>query len=485
MSFLASFVTGFATQATKDIEERDKELRDEATMRWNSLLKEREKATLRAEKRKEEVDTYARQLSSLGQGLLTEQQIVAAIASGNAKEIVESLSSIKTKLTSEQAKKLIQVGEDQEVPTLAKFREQTTELKPGAVSAPSEDQMRGAFGLRTRAFEQGLKSASAQTGVSMEDIYKTKLGDMPTIKAIVDLTATASPKEFTGDPYARKIAELRLAGATAKSQGDTVAAEAIDKELEIFVKQEQVGKPAKEPPKADPRDQVNALIHEGTLLRREANTLLSSGNKDDIQKGNALFKRADGLDKEANEIFKRIPRVSDAPAAEDPFKNLATFRSDFRGIFSTATEAAQTRIGGSGFVPSVNPITGDRTLTYTGTDPKAWEAIYEERRKLANSYVNTVVQQAGKVPPAMIVAASGMGIDISKDGKVTVQRLGKEAGNIPESTPAAAPQASKPSGVAAARATSTRTIVRTGTVQSGPDKGRKVIEYSDGTREIQ
>jgi len=30
MSFLASFVTGFATQATKDIEERDKELRDEA-----------------------------------------------------------------------------------------------------------------------------------------------------------------------------------------------------------------------------------------------------------------------------------------------------------------------------------------------------------------------------------------------------------------------------------------------------------------------
>lgn len=130
MSFLASFVTGFATQATKDIEERDKELRDEATMRWNSLLKEREKASLRAEKRKEEIDTYARQLSSLGQGLLTEQQIVAAISSGNAKEIVESLSSIKTKLTSEQAKKLIQVGEDQEVPTLAKFREQTTELKP-------------------------------------------------------------------------------------------------------------------------------------------------------------------------------------------------------------------------------------------------------------------------------------------------------------------------------------------------------------------
>jgi len=481
MSFLASFVTGFATQATKDIEERDKELRDEATMRWNSLLREREKASLRAEKRKEEVDTYARQLSSLGQGLLTEQQIVAAIASGNAKEIVESLSSIKTKLTSEQAKKLIQVGEDQEVPTLAKFREQTTELQPGMAKAPSEDQMRGAFGLRTRAFEQGLKSASAQTGVSIEDIYKTKLGDIPAIKATVDLTAVAAPREQAGDPYARKIAELRLAGATAKSQGDTIAAEAIDKELKLLVEQEQVGKPAKEQPKPNPMDQVNALIHEGTLLERRARELLSSGNKDDITEANKLLAERKTKDKEAADIFNRIPRKSDTPAAEDPFKNLGTFRSDFRGIFSTATEAAQTRIGGSGFVPSVNPITGDRLLTYTGTDPKAWEAIYEERRKLATNYVNTVVQQAGKVPPAMIVAASGMGIDISKDGKVTVQRLGKEAGNIPESTPATA----KPSGVAAARATSTRTIVRTGTVQSGPDKGKKVIEYSDGTREIQ
>lgn len=483
MSFLASFVTGFATQATKDIEERDKELRDEATMRWNALLKEREKATLRAEKRKEEIDTYARQLSSLGQGMFSEQQIVAAIASGNAKEIVESLTNIKTKLTSEQAKKLIQVGEDQEVPTLAKFKEQTTELQPGMTKAPSEDQMRGAFGLRTRAFEQGLKSASAQTGVSMEDIYKTKLGDIPAIKATVDLTATASPKEFTGDPYARRIAELRLASATAKNQG--LDATAIDKELTLLVEQEQIGKPPKEQPKPNPMDQVNALIHEGTLLERRARELLSSGNKDSIAEANKLLAERKAKDKEAADIYNRIPRKSDTPPAEDPFKNLATFRSDFRGIFSTATEAAQTRIGGSGFVPSVNPITGDRTLTYTGTDPKAWDTIYEERRKLATNYVNTVVQQAGKVPPAMIVAASGMGIDITRDGKVSVQRLGKEAGNIPESTPATA--APKPSGVAAARAggSSTRTIVRTGTVQSGPDKGRKVIEYSDGTREIQ
>jgi hypothetical protein len=63
--------------------------------------------------------------------------------------------------------------------------------------------------------------------------------------------------------------------------------------------------------------------------------------------------------------------------------------------------------------------------------------------------------------------------------------------NVEEATAAAqasaAPQASKPSGVAAARSggTQAKTIVRTGTIQSGPDKGKKVIEYSDGTREIQ
>lgn len=474
MSFLASFVTGFATQATKDIEERDKELRDEATMRWNSLLKEREKASLRAEKRKEEIDTYARQLSSLGQGLLTEQQIVAAIASGNAKEIVDRLTEVKTKLTSEQAKSLIQVSPDQEVPTLAKFREQTTELQPGMAKAPSEDQMRGAFGLRTRAFEQGLKSASAQTGVSIEDIYKTKLGDVPSIKSIVDLTSLYAEKE---PGYDKELSAAKLAVHRAEMSGDP---EAIKKATAVRDSLIKAGTPAKAVELDDPKDTINKLVSASDLLTFKASELRSIGGQENVANASQLDQFAKQYTKQAKDLFDKIPRKADAPS-DDPFKNLGTFRSDFRGMFSTATEAAQTRIGGSGFVPSVNPITGDRLLTYTGTDPKAWEAIYEERRKLATNYVNTVVQQAGKVPPAMIVAASGMGIDISKDGKVTVQRLGKEAGNIPESTPATV----KPSGVAAARATSTRTIVRTGTVQSGPDKGKKVIEYSDGTREIQ
>lgn len=482
MSFLASFVTGFATQATKDIEERDKELRDEATMRWNSLLREREKASLRAEKRKEEIDTYARQLSSLGQGMLTEQQIVAAIASGNAKEIVESLTSVKTKLTSEQAKGLIQVGEDQEVPTLAKFKEQTTELQPGATRAPSEEQMRGAFGLRTRAFEQGLKSASAQTGVSMEDIYKTKLNDVPTIKAIVDLTAVAKEKDATFDAEQSR-AKLNL--AIAYASGDPEDIQKAESKMKLFTQVTEFGKPPKEQKVVTPQDTINELVSASHALTLKASELRSTGSQEDVANASQLDKFAKQYTDQAKKLYDSIPRKADKEEGGDPFKNLATFRSDLRNIFSTATEAAQTKIGGSGFVPSVNPVTGDRTLTYTGTDPKAWEAIYEERRKLATDYVNTVVKQAGKVPSAMIVAASGMGVEITPDGKVNVKRLGKEAGNVPESAPTATPPASKPSGVAAARASSTKTIVRTGTVQSGPDKGKKVIEYSDGSREIQ
>jgi hypothetical protein len=474
MSFLASFVTGFATQATKDIEERDKELRDEATMRWNSLLKEREKASLRAEKRKEDIESQARQLAAYGKGMITEQQIVAIINSGAGSAVIEQLKELKSPLTKEQAGKLVQVEEGQNVSSLPDYIKQVTELKPGAVSAPSEDQMRGAFGLRTRAFEQGLKSASAQTGVSIEDIYKTKLGDMPTIKAIVDLTSLYAEKE---PGYDKELSAAKLAVHRAEMSGDP---EAIQKATAVRDSLIKAGTPAKAVELDDPKDTINKLVSASDLLTFKASELRSIGGQENVANASQLDQFAKQYTKQAKDLFDKIPRKADAPS-DDPFKNLGTFRSDFRGMFSTATEAAQTRIGGSGFVPSVNPVTGDRLLTYTGTDPKAWEAIYEERRKLATDYVNSAVKLAGKVPPGMIQAASGMGIDITQDGKVTVKRLGKEAGNIPESTPATP----KPSGVAAARAPSTRTIVRTGTVQSGPDKGRKVIEYSDGTREIQ
>lgn len=479
MSFLASFVTGFATQAQKDIEERDKELRDEATMRWNNLLKEREKSKLRAEKRGEEIDDLARKMKAYG--ITDENQIVAALSSGTAPEIVESLTKMKERLTPARAAELIKVEPGQEIPTLAAFREKATTLQPGAAAKPSEEQMTGAFGLRTRAFEQGLKSASAQTGVSIEDIYKTKLGDIPSIKSIVDLTSLYAEKE---PGYDKELSAAKLALHRAEMSGDP---EAIKKATAVRDSLIKAGTPAKAVELDDPKDTINKLVSASDLLTFKASELRSMGGQENVANASQLDQFAKQYLKQADDLFNKTPRKKEIPTPDDPFKNLATFRSDFRGMFSTATEAAQTRIGGSGFVPSVNPITGDRSLTYTGTDPKAWEAIYEERRKLATDYVNSAVKLAGKVPPAMIQAASGMGIDITSDGKVNVKRLGKEAGNIPESTPAAAPQAPKPSGVAAARSggAQAKTIVRTGTIQSGPDKGKKVIEYSDGTREIQ
>lgn len=437
MSFLASFVTGFATQAQKDIEERDKELRDEATVRWNSLLKEREKAKLRAEQRSTEIDDAARKLRAYG--ITDEKQIVAAISSGTASEIIDKLSSMKEGLTTAKAQQLIKIEPEQEIPSLAEFRKKATELQPGLTAAPSEEQMRGAFGLKTRAYEQSLKSASAQTGVGLEEIYKTKLPDVPTIRAIVDLTALGTEKERD---FNAQLSTARLRYKQALASKDQDAIDEAKENLDYFTTAAEFGKKEKKEEQvlSKPQDTINELVAASDLLTRKASELRSSGNAEDVKNASQLDQFAKNYTTQANDIFKKIPRKADGGEPADTFKNLATFRSDFRGMFSTATESAQTKIGGAGFVPGVNPVTGERTLTYTGTDPKAWEAIYEERRKLMENYVATVKEQAGRIPPAMIVAASGMGVNITADGKINVQRLGKESASTePTTTAPAAP----------------------------------------------
>ena len=434
MSFLASFVTGFATQATKDIEERDKELRDEATMRWNSLLKEREKASLRAEKRKEEIDTYARQLSSLGQGLLTEQQIVAAIASGNAKEIVDRLTEVKTKLTSEQAKSLIQVSPDQEVPTLAKFREQTTELQPGMAKAPSEDQMRGAFGLRTRAFEQGLKSASAQTGVSMEDIYKTKLGDIPTIASKIDLTTLMSEKQAN---MASRIDALRMQVSDFENDPaygpDHPSTQALKERLtrENKINSADFGKPEK--------DKTERQKYEE---RAYSYFNQAADSKDKKERDNLIAQGRQLLD------AARLPEKEKAGDADKaPSVTGSTVLS--RAFHAGASQAA-TKIGNAHFTNVPNQQGGvDRVFTPTNPEAERYgTALGHAQVKLivdrykdptTGAYPKWVLDAIPTIPGAKVVNNKPVFLDLG------------EATSAAQST--VAPQASKPSGVAAARAT--------------------------------
>ncbi len=288
MSFLASFVTGFATQAQKDIEERDKELRDEATMRWNSLLKEREKAKLRVEKRSEEIDDLARKLRAYG--VTDENQIVAAISSGTAPEIVEKLSSMKEGLTSSRVQQLIKVEAGQEIPTLAEFRKKATELQPGMTAAPSEEQMRGAFGLKTRAYGQSLKSASAQTGVSTEDIYRTKLPEVPVVAAKIDLTALMSEKQQkNADDIDRARSEVtRLALEFGKDDPRYIAA-AKELRTRLDIASADFGKPEKE----KERTQKQQLEDKGYGFLNQADETTDPKEKQRlIEKGVEVLNRA-------------------------------------------------------------------------------------------------------------------------------------------------------------------------------------------------
>jgi hypothetical protein len=449
MSFLASFVTGFATQAQKDIEERDKELRDEATMRWNSLLKEREKAKLRVEKRSEEIDELARKLRAYG--VTDENQIVAAISSGTAPEIVEKLSSMKEGLTSSRVQQLIKVEAGQEIPTLAEFRKKATELQPGMTAAPSEEQMRGAFGLKTRAYEQSLKSASAQTGVGLEEIYKTKLPEVPVVRAIVDLTAlgTEKEKEYDAELSAARLRSARadaLFNAASKS-GDTAAidearakAQEAQSDLDILLSKQR-GTPEDKPIKPDPKEAINESVMASVQLRTRANNLMMSGNIEDKKEAEKLLQYSDYYQKQANKIYDSIPKAKKEGEQPDTFKNLATFRSGFNTVTNNVMRSVQSSIGGTNFVPVANPD-GTQSLMYTGTDPKAWDKIYNARSEHYKAYVQTVAKQTGgRIPPGLTIAASEFGVDITPEGQVTVKRMGKEEGlALPQSgTAPAAP----------------------------------------------
>lgn len=464
MSFLASFVTGFATQAQKDIEERDKELRDEATMRWNNLLKEREKSKLRAEKRGEEIDDLARKMKAYG--ITDENQIVAALSSGTAPEIVESLTKMKERLTPARAAELIKVEPGQEIPTLAAFREKVTTLQPGAAAKPSEEQMTGAFGLRTRAFEQGLKSASAQTGVSIEDIYKTKLAEIPTVAATVNLSSLMSDKQVKMadriDALRAQVYEFEMDPEYGPNHPSTVAL----KERLIAankINSADLGKPDKEKTERQKfEERAYALFNQ------------AAESKDGKERASLVKQGQSLLD------MTRAPE-KEKDGDKGPTVTGSTLLS--RAFHAGAAQAA-TKIGSAHFTNVPNQQGGvDRVFTPTNT--------YAERygTALGHAQVQLIVDRykdptTGAYPKWVLDAIPTIpGARIENNKPVFL--------NLEEATTAAqasaAPQAPKPSGVAAARAggTQAKTIVRTGTIQSGPDKGKKVIEYSDGTREIQ
>jgi hypothetical protein len=113
-----------------------------------------------------------------------------------------------------------------------------------------------------------------------------------------------------------------------------------------------------------------------------------------------------------------------------------------------------------------------------GIDADARGVLNDAVNNQIREVISTVSDTQGRVPQGMREALASFGIKTDKNGVPIIAAASAQ--------PPAPVNAAPASGVSTARARpATRTVVRTGTVQSGPDKGKKVIEYSDGTREIQ
>lgn len=461
MSFLASFATGFATQATKDIEERDKELREKADKYWEALLKEREKATLRADKRVEELTTQSKQIMTLLPDI-TDAELTTILHSGQSDKLLNALIEAQTKQGKTfKAKELITDVPESQISPSEYLSSVATRGVPKLEMPAMEDRL--PFGLRSTAMQDARAKYLKEAGIRGEE--KQETFKRPVEGGRINYAALAAPKEDK---------RTRMEIAKQKLQDQYLDANTDEEKAAINLAANALNEFGKLKEPGDFNKQfIDPLKIEAGKLEKQINEEKDPNKRRSLQ---AEFTKIDARVR----VLSGVGKALKEPDAEDAFKYLGTFRSAFQGISNTANQVVQTTIGGAGFVPTVNSITGESTLIYTGTDPKAWNAIYEQRARLVTDYVNTVVKQVGRVPPSMIIAASGMGIQITPDGKVNVKRLGREAGNIPPSTPATAAPSSAPGlGARAQPKPATQAPAPAKTEPKQMPTGAKLTEYAN------
>lgn len=185
----AAFLTGAATKATSLIEERDKEIQDDITLKINEMYKSAQETKKKAETRAGKLREVASQLKSLG---FSDDEAIAVIQSGESNaETVISLAQERAKVSpiTEAERKGLLPGGVKEVPGgIQEFiRRRTTPVAPEGASLIPKEQMRGAFGLPTRAAETTAKSLLARTGMTEQEL----LGRLPEDELV------ATPLDFS------------------------------------------------------------------------------------------------------------------------------------------------------------------------------------------------------------------------------------------------------------------------------------------------
>lgn len=450
MSFLASFATGFATQATKDIEERDKELREKADKYWEALLKEREKATLRADKRVEELTTQSKQIRTLLPDI-TDAQLTTILHSGQSDTLLKALIEAQTKQgrTFKAGELITDVPESQI--SLSDYLSSETKRGVPKLEMPAmEDRL--PFGLRSTAMQDARAKYLKEAGVSGEE--KQEAFKRPVEGGRIKFETLARPEKEKLTRMQLSVIALENAYLDADDDKTRAAINKAATDLKNFGKVQDT-------------ESFNKLVID-PLKMKAFNIHEQAKTEPDKTKRAELLKEFDALDKE-------VRKLSGIGKAPEKGEDKAPTRTDFFRLLKNAERTAianvENRLGGATFVDSA-----DGRMLVKGIDPEARGILNGAVNTQIKSVLDTVSDTQGRVPQGMREALASFGIKTDKNG---VPILSDAAPSAPPS-PAPPPV----SGVAAARA-KTKTIVRTGTIQSGPDKGKKVIEYSDGTREIQ
>jgi hypothetical protein len=437
MSF-ASFFTGFATQAVEEINKRDKEIREDNKILMESWYESRKRAEAIAEKRKEELTTQAKQLKSLLPDI-TDTQITTVLQSGQADTLIKGVIEAQT----EQGKtykpsELIQEATGP-VMSPSEYIAGETDRRIPRLDLPAM-QDRTAFGLRSTAGEEVRSKYLKAAGVTEEEATKPKGLMAPAEGGRIKFETLAKPEKEKLTTFERDLRALKDAWSMST---DPVTKEALATEISSYMNLGKVDKP----------DRFAAIVD---------NLKIEYANTDDPTK--------------KKQLNARILELSSLGKAPEKGEDKAPTRTDFFRLLKNAERTAianvENRLGGATFVDSA-----DGRMLVKGIDPEARGILNGAVNTQIKSVLDTVSDTQGRVPQGMREALASFGIKTDKNG---VPILGEAA---PSSAPPS-PAPTAASSVSAARA-KTKTVVRTGTVQSGPDKGKKVIEYSDGTREIQ
>lgn len=180
----SAFVTGAAEEATKIIKEENKAISERVIAEMERTLKKRQEAEEAALTKRDEARKQAEALKTLSGGRLTQTQIVGILSGGEAETVIKQLR--QRTVGPEKLAKLFTPANPDDQAELESYLQDVGKLTGTVPPRVAEDT--GAFGLPTRAGRVTRERALAKTGLTEEELYKTRMTTPTGVEGRLDLS---------------------------------------------------------------------------------------------------------------------------------------------------------------------------------------------------------------------------------------------------------------------------------------------------------